>query len=143
MRLLAEGYRRSIGNYALLVNWLQFAIPPSRDGKLVTVIGLLLASLLAGAIASGTRLPLFTLGILWFLATHIRTSNAVPFQPRFERRNYFATFAHLGIAALVDDNRTVLASTAMARAIELGLIEESTARADTRPEDGDHDGGTH
>jgi hypothetical protein len=53
--------------------------------------GLLLAALLASAVALRTRLPFYSLGLLWFFAAHFLTSNVVPFELVFEHRNYFAT----------------------------------------------------
>lgn len=62
--------------------------------------GLLLAALFAAAIALRKRMPLFSLGLLWFFAAHLLTSNIVPVELVFEHRNYFAL---LGIALALYD----------------------------------------
>lgn len=54
--------------------------------------GLLLAALLASAIWLRRRMPLYALGILWFFASHMLTSNVIPLELVFEHRNYFALF---------------------------------------------------
>lgn len=52
--------------------------------------GLLLAALLVLATALRHRAPLFSLGVLWFFAAHLITSNVIPLELVFEHRNYFA-----------------------------------------------------
>lgn len=56
-----------------------------------TAAGLvLLVSLLVGALALRKRIPLFSLGVLWFFGAHILSSNAQSLELVFEHRNYFA-----------------------------------------------------
>ena len=62
--------------------------------------GVLLALLFASAIAARRRMPLFSLGVLWFFAAHLLTSNIVPVELVFEHRNYFAL---LGIVLAIYD----------------------------------------
>lgn len=62
--------------------------------------GLLLAVLLASAIWLRRRMPLYALGVFWFFAAHILTSNVIPLELAFEHRNYFAL---LGIALALAD----------------------------------------
>jgi hypothetical protein len=76
--------------------------------------GLCLVLLLAAAVAARRRMPLFSLGILWFFAAHLLTSNIVPVELVFEHRNYFAL---LGILLAIFD----LASRIPARNGPLGL----------------------
>jgi hypothetical protein len=52
--------------------------------------GLLLGALFASALALRRRLPLFALGVLWFFAAHLLTSNVIALEMVFEHRNYFA-----------------------------------------------------
>ncbi len=52
--------------------------------------GLLLLSLLGLAVWQRHARPLFALGIFWFFASHLITSNVVPLELVFEHRNYFA-----------------------------------------------------
>ena len=52
--------------------------------------GALLAALAYTAIAIRRYLPLVSLGIIWFFAAHILTSNVFPLENVFEHRNYFA-----------------------------------------------------
>lgn len=54
--------------------------------------GLLLATLLTSAIWLRRRVPLYALGIFWFFAAHVLTSNVIPLELVFEHRNYFALF---------------------------------------------------
>jgi len=58
---------------------------------ITTLLGLLLVSgLLVSAWWARRRLPLLTLGILWFFAAHAITSNVLNLELAFEHRNYFA-----------------------------------------------------
>lgn len=52
--------------------------------------GLFLMALLATAWRLRQRMPLVALGILWFFAAHLLTSNVFPLELVFEHRNYFA-----------------------------------------------------
>jgi hypothetical protein len=64
--------------------------------------GLLLLTLLAASVALRRRLPLFSLGVLWFFASHLLTSNVVALELAFEHRNYLAIFGILlAIAGLL------------------------------------------
>jgi hypothetical protein len=62
--------------------------------------GLLLASLGAAALLLRRRMPLFALGILWFFAAHVLTSNVIALELVFEHRNYFAL---LGVLIAVSE----------------------------------------
>lgn len=62
--------------------------------------GALLATLLAVAIWLRRRMPLFALGVLWFFAAHLLTSNVIPLELAFEHRNYFAL---LGVLLAIAD----------------------------------------
>lgn len=55
---------------------------------LAGLVGLL--AMAAAALAASRRLPLFALGIGWFLVAHAITSSVVPLELVFEHRNYFA-----------------------------------------------------
>ncbi len=64
--------------------------------------GLLLLALAVLAIAMRRRMPLLSLGLLWFFAAHLLSSNVVPLELVFEHRNYFALLGIvLAITALV------------------------------------------
>lgn len=52
--------------------------------------GLSLLALFTAAWRLRQRMPLVTLGVLWFFAAHLLTSNIFPLEPVFEHRNYFA-----------------------------------------------------
>ncbi len=62
--------------------------------------GLLLAAMFLCAWKLRTRLPLFSLGILWFFGAHLLTSNVITLELAFEHRNYFAL---LGILIALTD----------------------------------------
>lgn len=62
--------------------------------------GLLMAALLGAAVMLRKRMPVFALGILWFFAAHLLTSNVFNLELVFEHRNYFAV---LGILLAVAD----------------------------------------
>ncbi|HBK46862.1 MAG TPA: hypothetical protein DDZ67_10610 [Xanthomonadaceae bacterium] len=66
---------------------------------------ILLSVLLFGAIWLRRRMPLLSLGALWFFAAHLLTSNVVPLELAFEHRNYFALFGVL--VALADLARRI------------------------------------
>lgn len=57
--------------------------------------GLLLAALALSAWRLRSKLPLFSLGILWFFCAHALTSNVIPLELVFEHRNYFALLGFL------------------------------------------------
>lgn len=68
---------------------------------ITTILGaLFLLALVGSAIAFRKRMPLYALGILWFFAAHLLTSNVVAFELIFEHRNYFAL---IGILLAVYD----------------------------------------
>jgi hypothetical protein len=52
--------------------------------------GLLLSALLLSAWFARNRYPLFALGVFWFLAGHLLTSNVIALEMVYEHRNYFA-----------------------------------------------------
>ncbi len=61
--------------------------PPATIGAL-----LFLFSLLAAALALMKKLPLFSLGILWFFCGHIMESTVISLELAHEHRNYLADF---------------------------------------------------
>ncbi|RNF84259.1 hypothetical protein [Montanilutibacter psychrotolerans] len=67
--------------------------------------GLFLLGLLAFAWLARRRMPLASLGILWFFAAHLLTSNVFNLELRFEHRNYFALLGVL--MALADLARRI------------------------------------
>ncbi|MEG2803775.1 hypothetical protein [Stenotrophomonas sp.] len=74
--------------------------------------GLLLAGLLAAALWLRRRAPLFALGVMWFLASHLLTSNVIGLELVFEHRNYLAL---LGVLLALSD--LVLRLPAASRAL--------------------------
>jgi len=62
--------------------------------------GALLLSLLAAAWIVRKKMPLFSLGILWFFSAHFLTSNVLNLELAFEHRNYFAI---LGVLLAIGD----------------------------------------
>jgi protein O-mannosyl-transferase len=78
--------------YAVSHGWFD---PPG-----TTLGGLLIGALLVAALALRRRMPLLALGILWFFAAHLLTSNVIPLELVFEHRNYFAL---LGVLLAVAD----------------------------------------
>ncbi|KFN51258.1 hypothetical protein [Arenimonas composti] len=52
--------------------------------------GLLLLALAVSALLLRRRMPLYFLGIFWFFAAHLLTSNVFALELAFEHRNYFA-----------------------------------------------------
>lgn len=83
-------------------------LEPSRsliDPPTTALGGLFLLALLAGAWTLRRRRPLLALGVFWFFAAHLITSNVVPLELMFEHRNYFALFGVL--LALADLVRLV------------------------------------
>ena len=62
---------------------------------------LVLAGMAAIAVVLRNKLPLLTLGILWFFAAHLLTSNIISLELAFEHRNYFALFPILIAAAVI------------------------------------------
>ncbi len=68
---------------------------------------LLLVALAAGALACRRRHPLFSFGVLWFLAGHLMESTILPLELVFEHRNYLPAFGPIlacvaGIYALCE-----------------------------------------
>ena len=62
-----------------------------------------LAGLALVAVFARRSIPLFTLGIFWFLAAHLLTATVVPLELAFEHRNYFASIgALLAVFALLE-----------------------------------------
>jgi hypothetical protein len=62
--------------------------------------GLFLLALLALAWTQRRRMPLAALGLFWFFASHLLSSNIAPLELVFEHRNYFAV---LGVLLTVAD----------------------------------------
>lgn len=58
----------------------------------LTTLGgaILVIALVSAAFALRRRLPMVSLGIFWFFASHLLTSNVIPLELVFEHRNYFA-----------------------------------------------------
>ena len=56
---------------------------------------LLIAASLGAAIALRRRIPLLSLGILWYFAAHLMTATIIPLELVFEHRNYFASIGLL------------------------------------------------
>lgn len=80
-------------DYAKSTGWLSPA---------TTLAGaLLIAALVAGAWLLRKRLPLAALGIFWFFASHLLTSNVFNLELVFEHRNYFALLGVLLALAAV------------------------------------------
>lgn len=83
--------------------------------------GLFLVAVLAAALGLRRRLPLVSLGLLWFLASHLLTSNVFPLELVFEHRNYFSVLAVLlAIADIV--RRTPESDVPRVRQIALVLV---------------------
>lgn len=58
-----------------------------------TLAGAVLLILVAtSAVILNRRLPLYSVGVAWFLSAHLITSSYLPLELVFEHRNYFATF---------------------------------------------------
>lgn len=76
-------------DYVVSSGWLS---PPT-----TLLCGIALLALLASAFALRKRMPLYALGIFWFFASHILSSNVIPLELVFEHRNYFALFG-IGLA---------------------------------------------
>lgn len=83
--------------------------------------GLLLAALLASAMALRRSAPLMSLGILWFFAAHLLTSNVFPLELVFEHRNYFAL---LGVVLALSDlvRRMPMPDGPRLRVVTIGAI---------------------
>jgi len=84
-------------NYPVSHGWL--------DPVTTLIGGLFLLGLLGLAGWARQRRPLLALGILWFFAAHLLTSNVIPLELVFEHRNYFALFGVL--LALADVIRRI------------------------------------
>lgn len=111
---LAERLLSQLRILPLYLSWILFPLPGSlafyydnyvaSSGLLsppsTLLGGLLLTAMLVGAISVRKKLPLLSLGVLWFFAAHFLTSNMVPFELVFEHRNYFAL---LGIVLAIFD----------------------------------------
>lgn len=74
-------------NIATSTGWLN----PPATGLSAGVLGLLLVA----ALGLIRRVPLFSLGILWFFAAHLLTGTFLPLELVFEHRNYFASIGLL------------------------------------------------
>lgn len=83
--------------------------------------GLSLICLLVLALAVRKRIPLLSLGILWFFAAHLITSSVIPLELVFEHRNYFAILGVLlAGAALID--RVPTGEIARTRQFTVGVL---------------------
>jgi hypothetical protein len=80
--------------------------------------GLLLMALLGAAVALRRRLPLVSLGLLWFFASHVLTSNVINLELVFEHRNYFAL---LGVLLAVAGLLQALPRASDGRALAYGV----------------------
>ena len=101
-----------------------------------TLLGACLTvSLLGAAACLRNRLPLVSLGILWFFAGHVLTSNALNLELAFEHRNYFALLGVILIlAALVARypmQHSIALKGILAAALVLGLGSLCLVRAST------------
>lgn len=88
----ADGYHFYYDNYIASTGLLQPATTLAG--------GALLLALCTAALLLRRRMPLFSLGVLWFFGAHLITSNVVDLELVFEHRNYFAL---LGILLAVFD----------------------------------------
>ncbi|WP_199101085.1 hypothetical protein [Dyella sp. ASV21] len=102
------------------------------------------------------RMPLVSLGLLWFLGAHLLTATILPLELVYEHRNYFASFGLLlalipalatipkSLAPLVLPGKVLVAGllvlwagqtlmTALAWSSPLSLAEELAARGPTSP----------
>lgn len=76
----------------VLMTFYYDTFPVSRsllDPVSTAISTLVLAGLAGLAVGLRKRLPLFALGVFWFLASHALTSNVFPLELVFEHRNYF------------------------------------------------------
>lgn len=98
---------------------------PLSTGLLTPITTLLGAVFLMGLAALAftlrRKLPLLSLGILWFFASHIITSNVVPLEIAFEHRNYFAI---LGVLLALADliRRIPLSDVPRIRPLTVGVV---------------------
>jgi protein O-mannosyl-transferase len=96
---------------------------------------LLLAALLVTAWLLRRRVPLFALGICWFFAAHLLTSNVVALEHAFEHRNYFALLgvllALLGMLAAGSDRLQSTAFRLFVPVLIVGLSGLTLLRAAT------------
>lgn len=86
------------GNYVFYYD----NFPPSQGllQPLTTLLGgAFILALMVFAVAVRRRMPLMSLGIMWFFAAHLITSNVVPLELVFEHRNYFAILGVLLVGA--------------------------------------------
>ncbi len=79
---------------------------------------LLLASLLAVAAVLRHRAPLVALGIFWFFASHLLTSNVIALELAFEHRNYFAL---LGVLLAIVGLLRMLPMDGISRVATIGV----------------------
>jgi hypothetical protein len=97
--------------------------------------GLFLLGLAALAIAWRRRSPLVALGILWFFASHVLTSNVMPFELVFEHRNYLALLGPLWAAGAAMAFLHARGLDSLARILPFllvaGLASQSVIRAAT------------
>ncbi|WP_146906939.1 hypothetical protein [Arenimonas daejeonensis] len=134
----------------MYLGWIVFPTPgaylfyydnfPASTGLLApatTLTGAILLMLLAAsAWWSRHRLPLYALGVMWFLLAHVITSSYLPLELVFEHRNYFAVLgvllavfalADLGLRRLPSRSlRTILGFVLIAGLAGLGMLRSAT-----------------
>lgn len=99
-------------NYVVSRSWLS---PPS------TLYAWLVCALLVLAALWGRHVrPLMALGVLWFFAGHVVTSNVLGLELAFEHRNHFPMIGL--VLVLVDCVRLLLASRPIARWLGVGVL---------------------
>lgn len=83
--------------------------------------GALLLALFIAAWRLRERMPLVALGILWFFAAHLLTSNVFPLELVFEHRNYFALLGVLlALADLV--SRIPMRDSPLLKYVSVGVV---------------------
>lgn len=82
---------------------------------------LLISGLVASALVFRRRWPLYSLGLLWFFAAHLLTSNVFNVELVFEHRNYFALLGIL-LAAADACSRLVPARSAASAAAACAIL---------------------
>lgn len=102
-------YERLLSESRVLVDYLRWALLPNLEqlglyhDDIAASHGLLdppstlacccvIAALLVAALAVRRRLPLLSLGVLWFFAGHLIESTVLPLELAFEHRNYLPLF---------------------------------------------------
>jgi hypothetical protein len=114
-------------DFAKSTGWLS---PPSTLAG-----GLLLVAMVVAAWRLRTRMPLFSLGIGWFFAAHLITSNVLNLELVFEHRNYFAllgvVLAVLGLVGQIRGAPLARGAKLAAATVLVGLALLGALRAAT------------